>query len=112
MLKSAYGIIRKFSDAAKSNLKYDYLSGFNSVHAAIYNHRREKTMLYISENANEAKNPRLPNIIQKANSEKIPVKVITKQRLERLSRDDGGSQNIVLQALPIPYYLIHEPEHL
>ena len=108
---STFRILRRFSDTAKSNIKYDYLSGFNSVHAAIYNHRREKTMLYISENVNEAKNPRLSNIIQKANAEKIPIKVITKSRLDRLARDEGGNQNIVLQTLPVPYYLIHEPEH-
>jgi len=101
--------IRHFGSSKGGNpIKYDYLTGFNSVHAAIYNPRREKTMLYLSET--EQTHPKLHNIVQKANSENIPVKVVPKNKLSNMSHQEKN-QNIVLQCMPVPYFLIHEPSH-
>jgi 23S rRNA (guanosine2251-2'-O)-methyltransferase len=93
------------------------------VHAAIYNPRREKFNLYITETTQrnhpqlthllETENSKLSNIVQKANAEKIPIKVLPKQKLDRLGgMNDGKNQNIILQCLPVAYYLVHEPSHL
>lgn len=96
-----------------ANIKFDWLTGYNSVHAAIYNPRREKSVLYITDTTQQSNNSKLSNIVQKANADKIPIKVLPKEKLDRLGGfNDGKNQNIILQCQPVAYYLIHEPSHL
>ncbi|CAK73558.1 unnamed protein product (macronuclear) [Paramecium tetraurelia] len=95
--------ILKFGSRFSSQKSYDYLYGINPVMSALYANKRSFTQLYVNQTQqNDYINPRVSNILNRAQSLKLDVQMIPKNKLERYCSNDHH-QNVILKCSKLNY---------